>query len=513
MQMERTSNKTIAKNTIFLYFRMMFTMVISLYTSRIVLQVLGVDDFGLYAAVGGIVGMLSFLHSALSTGTSRFLTFELGAGDFEKLQKTFRTLLTLHIFLSIFIVIVAETAGLWFVYNKAGIPPDRMNAAVWVYHLSVFAAFFSITHMPYSAAIIAHEKMNVFAYAGIVEVLAKLGIVFVLQVGNTDRLILYALLLAMIHIGMAMFYRFYCTSKFKESHYKLIIDKKILRSVIGFSGWSLFSNLAIALNSQGTNIITNMFFGPAVVAARAISVQVNMAAGQFVQNFRTAANPQIVKSYAAGDYNGSKQLLLHSTRFSFYLLLLLGLPIILLAEPLLQLWLGQVPEYAVIFLKLIIVQSLFSVFDSSFYMALFAKGRLRENALISPLLGFIQFPVIYLLFRMGYSPLVLSVAGIIVYAVLGLLIKPVLICKIANYTFNDIMNVFWPCLKVTVLSVPLPALASHYFHNNMAGHLGVCFFAVVTVLCVSFFFGIEADMRHKIIGFLNRKRIELTKTK
>ena len=504
--MEHSTNKTIAKNTIFLYFRMMLTMVITLYTSRIVLQVLGVDDFGLYAVVGGVVGMLAFVNNALNVGSSRFLAFELGSGNFEKLSKTFSTLLNTHIIIVVIIVLLAETVGLWFVYNKLSIPPERMDAAVWVYHISVLTAVITMTQVPYNASIISHEKMNVFAYVSIVDVSAKLGIVYLLQLGDYDKLVFYAILLCIVTIGVALFYRFYCISNFKETHYKFILDKEILKSVGGFSGWSLFASTAIALNTQGVIIITNMFFGPAVVTARAISVQVNMAAGQFVGNFRTAANPQIVKKYAMKDYNGSKQLLLDSTKFSFYLMFLLGLPIILLAEPLLRLWLGQVPEYSVIFLQLIIVQSLFSVFDTSFYTALYAKGQLRENALISPLLGFIQFPVIYLLFKMGYSPVVLSYAGIIVFAALGLIIKPILICKIVDYTFRDIMSVFLPCLKVCLVAVPIPILVNYYVDNGIIiNFVVVCLVSTICILSTVFFIGINNEMRSKIISIIKSK--------
>jgi O-antigen/teichoic acid export membrane protein len=505
MSIETSENRLIAKNTTFLYFRMMFTMLISLYTSRVVLQVLGVDDYGLYAVVGGVVGMLSFLNSALGTGSSRFLTFELGTGNFEKLQKTFSTLLNAHIVITVIIVVLAETVGLWFVYNKLQIPHDRMIAALWVYHISILTAAITMTQVPYNASIIAHEKMNVFAYVSIVEVSAKLGMVYLLKIGNYDKLILYSVLLCVITIGMALFYRFYCISKFKETHYKFFFDKEILKPIVGFSGWSLFANAAIVLNSQGTAIIINMFFGPAVVAARTISEQVNMATNQFVQNFRIAANPQIVKKYAAEDYLGSKQLLLNSTKFSFFLMLLLGIPVFFFAESLLHLWLGQVPEYSVIFLQLIVVQSLFSVFDTSFYTALYTKGRLRENALISPLIGFVQFPVIYILFRLGYSPVVLSYAGIIVYAFLGLIIKPILVCKIANYTARDILSVFIPCLQVSFIAIPIPLLLNNYMEHNLLNCILICLSSSFCILTAVFYFGINNEMRNKILVFAKEK--------
>ena len=493
------SNKTIAKNTLFLYFRMMFTMLVSLYTSRIILQVLGVEDFGIYQVVGGVVGMLSFLNTALSNGSSRFLTFELGTGNFDKLRRTFSTTLTVHIIIAVLILILAETVGLWFVCNKLVIPAERMDAALWTYHLSVITAMITITQVPYSASIISHEKMNIYAYMSIIEVLAKLGVVYMLQLGSMDKLKLYAILICLIQISLALFYRFYCISKFKETHYKFTFDKGIFKSVAGFSGWSLFAGVSIVLNGQGTTIITNMFFGPAVVTARAIALQVNMAANQLVNNFRTAANPQIVKKYAANDFAGSKKLLLDSTKYSFYLMFILGLPVILLAEPLLRLWLGQVPEYSVIFLQLVIVQSLFSVFDTSFYTALYAKGRLKENALISPTIGFVQFPIIYVLFKLGYSPVALSYIGIISAALLALVIKPILICKIVDYNFRDIISVFLPCLKVCVCALPLPILSRYLLPHNLACFFLVCLISAFSVIIAVFYLGIDLKLRRRIV--------------
>ena len=328
-----------------------------------------------------------------------------------------------------------------------------------------------------------------------------------------DKLVLYAILLCLLQFGVALFYRFYCLSKFKETHFQFNFDKNVLKSVGGFSGWNLFSNLSIALQNQGTIVITNMFFGPAVVAARIISVQVNTQVNQFVTNFRTAVNPQIIKKYASEDYNGSKQLLLYSTKFSFYLMFLLGLPVILLAEQLLQLWLGQVPEYSVVFLQLIIVQSLLWVFDSSFYTALYTKGKMVETALISPLPGFLQFPIIYILFKMGYSPVVLSYAGIIGFAILGLIIKPIMICKIVDYTSRDIMSVFIPCIKVCLAAIPIPVLLNYCLAKNLINFFIVCSISIICTLIAIFYLGIDCQMRSKIVRFTKDKFCKLSSTK
>lgn len=505
---QSTNNKTIAKNTLFLYFRMMVTMVISLYTSRVVLKILGVDDYGIYQAVGGIVGFLSFVNNALSTGSSRFLTYGLGEGNLEKLKRTFSTTLTAHIILALIIVIVAETVGLWFLYNKLVIPLERIEAAAFAFHLSIVTAFFSLTQVPYGACIIAHEKMTIYAYVSIVEAVLKLAIVYMLAIGDVDKLKLYATLLCLLQVGIIIFYRIYCVQRFDEARFKFSIDKKIFREIAGFSGWQLFANGSIALNSQGILILLNMFFAPAVVAARAISIQVNMAANQFVTNFQTAANPQIVKLYAAKDYEGSKKLLLQTTRLSFYLMFLLALPICLVAQQLLQLWLGIVPEYTVIFLQLIIIQSLFQVFDTSFYRALYAKGQIRENALISPTLGFIRFPIIYLLFKFGCSPVALSWASLITYMLLGLIIKPILVIKIVNYTWHDIFSVFKPCLYVTLASLPLPLSVYYWLKNHDSMVLSFCVITAVSVLsvaCASWYLGMDKPMRQKVVEMVKKK--------
>lgn len=500
---EKTNNKTIAKNTLFLYFRMMFTMVISLFTSRIILQKLGVDDYGIYQAVGGVVGFLSFINGALATGSSRFLTYALGEGNAEKLKRTFSTTLNIHIIISILVVIVAETIGLWFLYHKMVIAPERMTAAVYTYHLSILTAVFTLTQVPYNATIVAHEKMSIYAYMSIFEVSAKLLVCYLLAIGGFDRLMMYATLLLSVQVGIMYFYRFYCSRHFEEARFSFSFDKKIFKEIAGFSGWSMFANASIALNSQGVLILLNMFFAPAVVAARAISLQVNMAANQFVSNFRQAANPQIVKKYASGDYEGSKHLLLESTKYSYYMMYLIALPVCLLAYPMLKLWLGVVPDYTVPFLQIVIIQSLFQVFDTSFYTAIYAKGRLRENALTSPTLGFMIFPITYVFFKLGYSPLVLSWTSLAVYAILGMVQKPWLIMKMVDYKCSEIWSVYRSCLIVTVASLPIPIIIYKLVDTTQ-----VVYFILLGLVCLisvalsAFFLGIDKAMRKKVLGMI-----------
>ena len=505
----QTNNRTIVKNTFFLYFRMMFTMLVTLYTSRVILQMLGVNDYGIYQTVGGVAVILSFISTALSSGSSRFLTYELGKKDEDKLRRTFSTVLAMHLILAFFIFLLAETIGLWFVYNKLQIPTERMGAAVFAYHFSILTVLAMFFQVPFNASIISHEKMNVYAYLSIIETVLKLLIVYLLAISDWDKLKLYAIFLCTLQIGITWFYRNYCTRNFVEIRSKCSIDRAIIKDVLNYSGWNLWSSASIALNNQGATILINVFFSPAIVTARAIANQVNMAANQFVQNFRIAVNPQIVKRYAAEDYQGSKDLLCSSTKYSYFMMLALCLPICLVTEPLLRLWLGIVPDYTVIFLQLTLVTSLFQVFDTSFYTALYAKGRIKENALISPLIGFLVFPIVYLLFKSGYTPVVLAWALLACYVLLGLVVKPILIIKIVGYTWRDTMKVFMPCFKVTILAIPLPLVI--YVFGNKLGlneiyyNLTLILVSLFCVILSVWIIGINKEMKSKLFSSILKK--------
>lgn len=503
---EQSNNKTIAKNTIFLYVRMLIIMVVTLYTSRVILQVLGIDDYGLYQTVGGVVGFLAFISNALGTATSRFITFALGKGNEYELKRTFSTTLTTHLLIGLAIVLLAETIGLWYVYNKMVIPPERFNAALIVFHISILTAFISILVVPFNAEVIAHERMSIFAYIGIVEAFSKLGIVYLLSIGGIDKLVLYSILLLSIQLGIFAFYVWYCYRHFIEITFVLTIDKFLFREVFSFSGWSLFANGAIALSNQGILLLLNLFFAPAVVTARSISLQVNNVATQFVGNFRTAANPQIVKRYAAGDLKGSKSLLLESTKFSYYLMLIIALPLCLLAEPILNIWLVEVPEYTVAFLQIVIIQSLFQVFDTSFYTALYAKGRIKENALISPAVVFVCFPIVYILFKLGVSPIALSWAYLGGYAILGIVIKPLLLHKIVDYGWKELLEVYWICLIVTITALPVPLYLYYKMDKSFfANDIIILFVSLMTVFFSVWTLGLTRNIRKSFLEAIKNR--------
>lgn len=504
---DQSSNKRIAKNTILLYFRMAFLMILSLYTSRVVLATLGVEDYGIYNVVGGVVGFMGFLNAALSNGTSRFITFEMGKGATGDLNKVFQNAFIVHAILSLIILVLAETIGLWFVYEKLGIPQERMTAALWVYHLSVFSAVLSITQVPYSSLIISYEKMDIYAYTGITDGILKLLIVYFLSISDHwDKLIIYAILIFVVTVGMLFFYRIYCSKQFAESSLsKIAYNKKVSREILGFSGWSLIGNLAHTLNAQGMTIITNMFFGPAVVAARALSISVNAAVMNLVNNFRTAANPQIIKLYSSGNIEESKRLMLSTTRYSYYIMLCFSIPIIFSCETILSLWLKEVPEWTVVFVQLILVQSLMFTFDTCFYTGLYASGKVKSNALISPMFYVVQFVVVYLLFKCGFSPITLSIAGIITSMVAAFLAKPILLKKQAGYTYSEVYLTISRCLIVSVCTIILPLLLEQLNFDGLILSLVKALINFVSALGVIFIIGFNAKDKNKIHGFIKNK--------
>ena len=347
--MSDTANNTrIAKNTLLLYFRMLFSMVVALYTSRVVLNTLGVEDFGIYNVVGGIVSMLSFFNSSMGTSTQRFLNYEMGRNNNEGLRNVFINAVNAHYLIGIVTVIGLETVGLWFVYNKLNIPVEQFGAAVWVYHCSVLSLFVSIISTPYNAAIIANEQMGVYAYYSIIEVVLKLLIVYLLVVIPYNKLIVYGLLSLGVSLLMRILYNVYCIRNFTECKYQWKWNVQLMKKMFFFSGWMLFGCISDMLSKQGVNVLINIFFGPVFNAARAIAVQVQAAINNFVINFMTAVRPQIIKSYSAGEYLHMYRLVFSSSKLSFYLLFVLTTPVLIYTDFILQWWLKQVPEYCAV---------------------------------------------------------------------------------------------------------------------------------------------------------------------
>lgn len=392
------NTKRIAKNTMMLYCRMLFSMLISLYTSRVVLNTLGVEDYGIYNVVGGFVAMFSLISGSLSSSVGRFLTFELGRGDMDRLKRTYSTSLLIHIVLAVIIFVSMETIGVWFLNNKLTIPTERIYAANWVFQASIFSFMFGLLAVPYNALIVAHERMSAFAYIGILEITLKLAIVlFVAHCPFLfDKLITYSLLLTGLGILMRFVYVSYCRRNFSESEFHLKIDKSYLKEMASFAGWNFIGCSALLLKNQGTDVLLNLYFGPVVNAARGIASVVNGAISSFSGNFMTALNPQITKSYAANDREYSQLLVERGARFSFFIMFIFALPIFLEADFVLTIWLKQYPEHTVNFVRLILVLSFCDIVSNTLITLQSATGKIRNYQLAVGITLLMNFPLSYI---------------------------------------------------------------------------------------------------------------------
>lgn len=380
------NNKRIAKNTLLLYVRMLFTIIVGLYTSRVVLNTLGVNDYGIYNVVGGIVAMLAFLNSAMTAASQRFISFELGTKNYQRLKEVFSTSVTIHLIIAGIIFIISETIGLWFLNTHMNISSDRMEAANWVYQCSILTFMVTVISVPYNACIVAHERMKAFAYISIIEVGLKLIIVYLLLVFSTDKLITYAILIFSVSVIIRVIYGIYCKRNFEECIYRFSVKRALWKQMLSFVGWGMLANFGVSLRLQGANILLNIFFNPAVNAARGIAMQVNGIVINFSNNFLMALNPQITKEYANGNIDRTITLIYAGSRYSFYLLSIISLPMIVSIDYLLKLWLGIVPEYTNIFLKLTIVAALIDTMTYPMVTATYATGVLRRITIIISLL-------------------------------------------------------------------------------------------------------------------------------
>lgn len=499
------NNKRIAKNTIFLYFRMLLIMVVNLYASRVTLNVLGVEDFGIYQTVGGVVTFLSFLSNALGSGTSRFITFEMGK-EKPRLKELFSTVRIAHIILAIIIVIVGEIIGLWAINNKLVIPADRMNAAVFAFHFSMLATFFQITQVPYNATIISHEKMNVYAYVSIFEAVGKLGIVYLLNVILFDKLEVYAVLMCAVTVSVMMAYRIYCRKNFEETSSKLVFEKDLFKGIASFSGWNLLSSSAASLANQGVTIVTNMFFSPSVVTVRSLALKINGILNQFVGNFRTAVNPQIIKKYSAEDFEGSKKLALASTKYTYYLMLIIVLPLFLLVGPALKIWLGDVPDGLELFVQISLIQGLFQAFDTSLYVPIYASGRIKENAIICPLCDAVQLPIVFVLFKFGAPAVTLAWVELAACIILGVILKPILVHYIAKYDYWEIIRMLLNCALITVASCIAPVTVRLILNPfSVVGFIVIGLTCLISIGLVIWFIGLDKYMKDMLIGVVKNK--------
>lgn len=415
MPNDQQVNKRIAKNSIFLYFRMFVTMAIGLYASRVVLRVLGASDYGLYNVVGGVLTLFTMFSSALTIGTQRFLSYAIGDNDVAKLKRTFSIALGLHVKLSAIILILAETIGLWFLYKYINIPEGRLNAAVWIYQFSIIAFLVNLIQIPFQSCLIAHERMNMYAYMSIYDAVMKLLVVFLIQWLFVDKLIAYGFLVLVVNITSVLIYNYYCRRNFEECTFRIAHDQQLTKEIINYTGWNLFGGSLSFFTGQGINILLNIFCGTVVNAARGLSLSVNTMITQFVNNFQVAVNPQIIKQFAAKEWESLHKLVINNARIAEYLFLLIAIPIFLETEFLLKLWLGEYPEYTAIFVQILLLQTAESPLDYPLGMLIHASGKMKWPSIVTVIPLITIFFVSFILLKLGYSPVSVYVASAVIF--------------------------------------------------------------------------------------------------
>lgn len=502
-----SDNKRIAKNTIFLYFRMFLIMGVSLYTSRIVLETLGVEDFGLYNVVGGIVTMFSFINGSLGSATSRYITFELGKKNYVRLNQIFNVAFAVHVFIALVIVVLAETIGLWFFYKKMTIPEERLDAAFWVYQISILHAFFSMTQVPYNAVIIARENMKVYAYIGIVEVLARLLIVYMITISPIDKLVFYAIMLCLLQVGILLYYRFFCTGRYPESHLKVCRDKTLYRSIFTYGASDMIGAISVMAQGQGLNLLLNVFFGPVVNAARAIAYQIQGAVTQFSNNFMTAVRPQIIKSYAEGNIDNMWKLVIRSSCFSFYLMWLICLPLMLEASTVLSIWLGKYPDHSVSFLILILILCLIQTLKTPRVTIFHALAKVFASNITVGTVLFLAFPLAYLFLRLGGNPESVFWAANLSMAA-SELVSVFVLKRFLDYSITSyLLSVHGRCMLVAFISLIIPYLVyDKFMEPGILRLMTTCIITSISVILTSLYIGMDKSMRAKLYG-IARSRI------
>lgn len=499
------NSKRIAKNTLLLYFRMLFLMVISLYTSRIILNALGVEDYGIYNVVGGIVTMFSVLSGSLSAAISRFITYEIGTGNKENLKKIFSSSVTIQISIALLVIILSETIGLWFLNTKLVIPVERLVAANWCYQFSIITFAVGLISVPYNAFIIAHEKMSAFAYISILEVVGKLVVAFCIAITPIDRLIFYAMMLAVIAVIIRLLYSWYCKKNFEGCEYHFIYNRGLLKQMFGFAGWNLFGSAAFVLKDQGINIILNLFFGAAINAARGVSIQVSHAVYGFVQNFITAMTPQITKSYAVGNYEYMNSLVERGSRFSFFLLLIFSTPLIVETPIIMQIWLKNVPDYTVIFVRIVLLTSLFDALSAPVQYAAHATGHIKLYQIVIGTTLLLSFPISYIAYKLG-SPPVTAFFIVLFLSAVAFILRLFILKRLYPFDLKFyIKSIIMKCGIVTFLCYLFTICIQHTMDEGIKRLSIVTISSFISSSLLVFFVGCTAKERNMIFSELKNK--------
>ena len=484
-----TSSARIARNTLVLYVRMLFIMGISLYTSRVILEALGIEDYGIYNVVGGVVAMFGIISSSLSTTISRFITFELGNGDLDKLKRIFSTSVNIQILLIAVIIVLMETIGVWFLNSQMVIPSERLNAANWVFQFSVVTFALNVLSVPYNAVIVAHEKMTAFAYISIIDITLKLIVALIISYHPFDKLVFYGLLIMIVGIINWTIYIIYCKKHFEEATFHFLIDKVLTKEMFCFAGWNFIGASSALLREHGGNILLNLFFGPKVNAARAVSVQVSTAITSFVNNFMIAITPQITKNYAAGDYVNMMKLVFKGTVFSSYITLVVSLPIFFTTPYLLDLWLVSVPDYSISFVRLTIILVLCDGFSHTLTAAVSATGNIRKYQLIVGGCQTMNFPLCYLLLYTGAIPEIIFIVAIVISMICNIL-RIIMAKNIIRLSIKDyVRNVLLKVIIVLGASIIAPAVLNIYAGQNLASFVAMCCLSALSAAASAYYIG------------------------
>ncbi len=500
-----SDNKRLAKNTGLLYIRMLFNLAVMLYTSRVVVAQLGVEDFGIYNVVGGLVTMFTILSNTMTASVSRFLTYDLAKENSVRLQKIFSSSVNIQLILSFIVLIGIETVGVWFLNSEMNIKPERMYAANWVLQCSAFTFVLNMISIPYNASIIAHEKMGAFAYISILETVLKLGVALFLAFKIYDSLIVYAVLTLLVALIIRLIYGFYCSRHFEECHYRPVIEKGVFKEIFSFSGWSFIGAIAGVLRNQGVNILMNIFFGTIINAARALAMIVYNALNGFTTNFMTAINPQIIKSYATGNLNRTNILVLIGSRFSYFLLMVISIPIILRTPQILGLWLTTVPEDTVMFIRLVLALGLSDALSNAFLTANQATGKIKTYQLVIGGLQLLNFPLVYIAYKLGASVLSAYYLEILISQIC-LFSRVFIVGPTINLNFKEFMkSIYFRVILVSIVAfVPLIYINNIIF-SNFWGLLLTTLICVIWSGMVVFILGCSTKEREGVLNYIKKR--------
>ena len=499
MSDQSTNNKRIAKNSLLLYVRMLFIMGVTLFTSRVILQALGVEDYGIYNVVGGFVSMFALISNSMTAAIGRFITFELGKGNRSNIGAVFSTSVIIQMTIAMIVVLLSEAIGVWFLNTQMTIPADRIYAANWVFQLSIITFAINLISVPYNATIIAHERMGAFAYISSLDAVLKLLVAYLIFKSPIDKLIYYAALMCMLSILIRFIYTLYCRKHFQDCKLQWKLDRPLIKEIFGFAGWNFIGAGSGILRDQGVNVLLNIFCGPIVNAARGIAMQVNSAVQHFATSFTTALNPQITKSYAGGDKEYSFKLVFQGSKLAYLLLYIVSLPIIIEAPTILNLWLGEVPEYTIAFVRLVIIYGLTEGISYPLITLMLATGNIRNYQILVGGTQMLNFPLSYLLLKFGASPEYTFVVSIAV-ALGSLFLRLIMLKRMIELPVIRFMrSVVLKVIIVSLTSFPLPLLSALYFETSITRVLMTTSISVVSVMFSSLFLGCSQKERTFII--------------